>query len=432
MKRMLGLFLGVVMVLSLVLAGCSSSETNSNASGNEGDNGSDSGGDKVTLTMGSWRTEDKAAYEKIIKAFNEEYPDINVEFKPSKNTEYNTILNTALQSGEGPDIIQLRPYAPGMELAKAGYLEPLDDLNGIDVFADDVIAAAKSEDKIYGVPLSLNSAQMFYNKKIFEEHGLKEPKTWDEFIEINEKLKKEGVTPIALGTKEGWLLSLGHSIVGPAHYGANEFVDQITAGEKNFTSDEFVSSIKAMDELKKYFPDNYEGLGMEDIRTLFFTEQAAMFPLGSWEIEVLREMNPDLDFGFFPMPSAVGKEPTMTTWVDGSYGLNVNSEHKEEAKKFLEFMTTEKFAKLFASELSRIPAVPGVETGDELVTAMAEASNQYSTPYLMLVHFNEGNPTTKATLETELQGMYLGKVKPEEVAKKLQENAETYYEPFQK
>ncbi|WP_257348937.1 ABC transporter substrate-binding protein [Pseudalkalibacillus decolorationis] len=418
MKRMLSKFLGALLLISLVLVGCSS-ETDGDETGSE---------DGVVLTIGSWRTEDTAAYEKIIEAFNEEHPDIKVEFKPSKNTEYNTILNTALQSGEGPDIIQLRPYAPGMELAKAGYLEPLDELNGIDVFSEEVISAATSDDgKIYGVPLSLNSAQMFYNKKIFEEHGLEEPKTWDEFIELNEKLKEEGVTPIALGTKEGWLLSLAHSIVGPAHYGANDFVDQITTGEKTFTSDEFVSSLKAMDELKEYFPDNYEGLGMEDIRTLFFSGKAAMFPLGSWEIEVLREMNPDLELGFFPMPSAVGKEPTMTTWVDGSYGLNANSKHKEEAKKFLEFMTTEKFAKLFSDELMRIPAIPGVETDDELVTKMAEASEQYSTAYMMLVHFNEGNPTTKAALEAELQGMYLGEQSPEDVAKKLQKNAKTYF-----
>ncbi|WP_408007638.1 ABC transporter substrate-binding protein [Pseudalkalibacillus sp. A8] len=424
MKRMLSLFLGVLLVLSLALAGCSNSGSDTEGDGEDGDG--------EVLTIGSWRTEDKAAYDKIIEAFNEEHPDIKVEFKPSKNTEYDTILNTALQSGEGPDIIQLRPYAPGMELAKAGYLEPIDDLDGIDVFTEETLSAATSEDgKVYGVPLSLNSAQMFYNKKIFNDLGLEEPKTWDEFIELNEKLKEEGVTPIALGTKEGWLLSLAHAIVGPAHYGANEFVDQITEGDKTFTSEEFVSSLDAMDELKQYFPENYEGLGMEDIRTLFFTEEAAMFPLGSWEIEVLREMSPDLEIGFFPMPSAEGKDPTMTTWVDGSYGINANSTNKEEAKKFLEFMTTEKFAKLFSDELARIPAVPGVKTEDELVTAMAEASNEYSTSYMMLVHFNRGNPTTKATLETELQGMYLGKQTPKGVAEKLQGNAVTYFEPFQ-
>ncbi|MGA9287558.1 MAG: extracellular solute-binding protein [Anaerobacillus sp.] len=409
----------------LVLSACSSE-----SGGNSGDS---EASDSVTLTIGSWRTEDKASYQKVIDKFNEENPDINVEFKPSKNTEYNTILNTALQSGEGPDIIHLRPYTPGIELADAGYLEPLDDLEGLDQYSEDTLAASKGSDgKQYGVPLNISTTQMFYNKKIFKDLGLEEPKTWDEFISLSKKIKEEGITPISLGTKEGWLLSLAHGIIGPAHYGGNEFVDKITAGETDFTSDEFQSSIDAMDELKAFFPENYEGLGMEDIRTMFFTGDAAMFPLGSWEIEVLREMNPDLDLGFFPMPSAVGKEPTITTWVDGSYAINASSDHKDAAKKFLQFMTTEEFGTLFTEEFKMISAIPGVESDDELVNALGKAAEEQSTPYMMLVHFAGGNPSTKATIETELQGMYLGERTPEEVAKAIQESAESWYEPLQK
>ena len=114
-----------------------------------------------------------------------------MEFKPSKNTEYNTILNTALQSGEGPDIIHLRPYTPGIELADAGYLEPLDDLEGLDQYPEETLAASKgSDDKQYGVPLNMSTTQMFYNKKMFEEMGLEEPQTWDEFMALNEKIKE--------------------------------------------------------------------------------------------------------------------------------------------------------------------------------------------------------------------------------------------------
>jgi raffinose/stachyose/melibiose transport system substrate-binding protein len=410
----------------LVLSGCSS-DSSGDASGD-----SEASEDSVTLKIGSWRTEDKASYQKVIDKFQEENPDIKVEFAPSKNTEYNTILNTALKSGEGPDIIHLRPYAPGIELADAGYLEPLDDLEGLDQYSEDTLAASKGSDgKQYGVPLNISTTQMFYNKKIFEELSLEEPKTWEEFISLNETLKKEGYTPISLGTKESWLLSLSHGIIGPAHYGGNEFVDNITAGETDFTSEEFQSSINAMDELKKYFPKNYEGLGMEDIRTMFFTGDAAMFPLGSWEIEVLREMNPDLELGFFPMPSAVGKEPTITTWVDGSYAVNANSEHKEAAKKFVQFMTTEEFGKLFTEEFKMISAIPGIESDDQLVNDLSQAVEEMSTPYMMLVYFAGGNPSTKATIETELQGMYLGERTPEEVAKAVQESAASWYEPLQ-
>ena len=75
---------------------------------------------QTTLTFWSWRTEDVAAYEKFIAAFRAENPDIDVEFTPYLNTEYNTILSTALQGGGGPDIVHLRAYG-GMEpLAQAG------------------------------------------------------------------------------------------------------------------------------------------------------------------------------------------------------------------------------------------------------------------------------------------------------------------------
>ena len=186
-----------------------------------------------------------------------------------------------------------------------------------------------------------------------------------------------------------------------------------------------------MDDLKKYFPDNYEGVGMEDMRTMFFTEQAAMFPLGSWEIEVVRGMNPDLDFGYFPMPQQNGGEPAITAWVDGSYAVNANSKHKEAAKKFVEFMATEEFGKLFTNEFKMISAIPGVTSEDELVNSLGKAITENSTPYMMVIDFAEGNPTTKATFETELQGMYLGDQTPEEVAKKVQESAKSWYKPFQ-
>src|SRR5690554_1137729 len=83
--------------------------------------------ENVQLSFWSWRTEDVQAYETFIAEFRETHPNIEIEFIPYRNTEYNTILATALQGGAGPDIIHLRTYG-GMEpLAQAGHLERLDD-----------------------------------------------------------------------------------------------------------------------------------------------------------------------------------------------------------------------------------------------------------------------------------------------------------------
>jgi raffinose/stachyose/melibiose transport system substrate-binding protein len=45
-----------------------------------------SGGDKVTLTVLSWRPEDAAGYKKIFAPFEKSHPKIKVNFKPIKNT----------------------------------------------------------------------------------------------------------------------------------------------------------------------------------------------------------------------------------------------------------------------------------------------------------------------------------------------------------
>ena len=65
---------------------------------------------QTDLEFWSWRTEDVDAYNAFIAEFEAENPDITVTFTPYQNTEYNTILSTALQGGGGPDIVHLRAY----------------------------------------------------------------------------------------------------------------------------------------------------------------------------------------------------------------------------------------------------------------------------------------------------------------------------------
>lgn len=385
---------------------------------------------KVKLTIGSWRTEDVDAYAKVIAAFVKSNPGIDVEFKPTKNTEYNTSLNTALQSGGGPDIIHLRPYAAGAALADAGYLEPLDSVKGMSVFAKDTLLAATGSDgKVYGVPTVFSSTQIFYNKKIFQKYNLQEPKTWDELLKIADTLKSNKVTPFAFGSKEGWILSLTQGTLAPSVYGT-DFVKKILSGDANFKSPEFVSSIKQLKDLTPYFPDNYVGISMDDMRNLFVTEQAAMMVMGDWEYAVMKKTNPDLQMDVFPVPStkADGK-PTVTTWVDGSFAVNAKSAHKAEALKFMEFLTTKEFGALAVNELQKPSTIPGITANDPLVAKISKNADTISTPYAAVVYFNAGNPTTKSTLENALQGMFLNKLTPEQAAEEVQKSADTWFKP---
>src|SRR3989304_3026928 len=62
----------------------------------------------VKLTFWSWRTEDKLAYDRMIRVFQQHNPGIKGEFIQFRQVEYNTILSSGLTAGKGPDIIHLR------------------------------------------------------------------------------------------------------------------------------------------------------------------------------------------------------------------------------------------------------------------------------------------------------------------------------------
>ena len=390
---------------------------------------------QVKITMGSWRTEDRDFYEKVIKAFQVKNPDIEISYEPTKNTEYNTKLNIALQTGSAPDIIHLRPYAPGIQLAEDGYLEPLSgQIEGIDQYADSTLAASRASDgKIYGVPAKFSSTQIFYNKEIFEKYKLQEPTTWDELMATAETLKENGVIPFAMGSKDGWILSLTHATLGPTFFGGKPFVEKLLAGEAKFTSPKFLKSIQMMKDLSPYLPKFYTGVGMNEMRTLFTTGKAAMFMLGDWEIAVLKKEAPDLKLDLFPVPSATGGKATVTTWVDATYAVNAKSENKEAALKFVEFLATKEFGTMVSEDLHSIPTIPGVKASDPLISKiLTSATNpETSEPYMILIHFNKGNPSTKSDLQNLLQGMYLDKLSPEEVAQGVQKSADAWFKPAQ-
>ena len=63
-------------------------------------------------------------------------------------------------------------------------------------------ALSTVDGKQYFVPTSYYWWAVYYNKKVFEKYGLEPPKTWDEFMKVNETLKKNGMEVTLLTPKE--------------------------------------------------------------------------------------------------------------------------------------------------------------------------------------------------------------------------------------
>lgn len=388
----------------------------------------------VTLTFWSWRTEDIDAYEQFIDVFESQNPGIKVRFMPYRNTEYNTILATALQAGSGPDIVHLRAYGGLEPLADAGYLMPLDDeVAALADFSPDVLQGAtnRADGHIYGVPFALQTVQVLYNVRVFDELGLREPKTWDEFLEVAAALKENGYVPFANGTKEDWTLETFFGAVGPSIYGDSYYAD-VVAGEATFEDARFRSTIEAMLELRPYLPDNYMGVDYTDMQMMFATEFAGMMLAGSYELGTFAQMNPDLDIGAFPVPAKdAAQQPAISIYVDGSYGVNASTDHAEAALEFVRFLASQQYGQMFTDTLQQISAVPGTNPEDDVLAGIVGLMEDYGSPFLMLTAFRYGQPSGSTLLQNEIQGVFAGVVGIEEAMANIQEGLAAWHTPFQ-
>ncbi|MGO4362608.1 ABC transporter substrate-binding protein [Terrabacter sp. RAF57] len=411
---------------ALVVTACSPSSSSSSSTGDDG---------KVTLTVWSWRVEDEAAYTKIFDAYEKAHPNVTVDFKAFKATEYNKILATGLAGSSGPDVPQVRSYGQLQGTVASKSLLPLDgkvDLSGWD---ENVVASAKGKEdgKTYSVPLARQTVQMFYNQGLFEKNGIAAPTTWAEFIAANDKLMAAGVTPIAIGAKDDWTLPIVHEVLAAPRFGGKAFQGEVLSGQKTFTDPDWVGSVQVVGDLEKYMPKNATGVAQTDAQTLFSAEKAAMIPGGSFDLSVFQKANPAMKIGIFQVPPAPGSpsgsESTTAGWADGNFAVSARSKHPTEATELVKWMTTKEFGQMVNDDIKQISAVPGVEPTDPLLKQMSENYTKSGSPYLLLTDFRYGAPTGTDLLGKGLQEMLLGSKDATAVSQDLETGVKTWFKP---
>jgi raffinose/stachyose/melibiose transport system substrate-binding protein len=433
--------LAVVLLLAVACApstgGDETADVGEVPEGTEDTQASEAGGDlEADLTVWSWRTEDQAGYERIFDAFEQAHPGITVEFVPHVNTEYNTILATGLTEEGGPDVMQLRAYGALQPLVQSGDVLALDDLvPELDNFEDEVLEGARGveDGKIYGVPFGVQTSQMFYNRDIFEQHGLSEPQTWDDFIAVLDTLEGADVIPMAVTGADTWMMPIVHEVLASTRYGGDDFRERVLRGEAQFTDDDYVASLEVVEDLAQYFPDDVVGVTYTDAQVLFTSGQAAMFPGGSFEVGFFSDQAPDLDMGVFRVPAPPGSpDPDaldVPSWMDGSYGVNPDSPDREAAVELVRWMGTQEFGQMFTDELRQISALPGVTPQDPTLAQIVELYKETPDTYQLLVDFRYGEPTGTDLFEAGMQEVLLGDTTPAQAAEQLQAGVEQWFEP---
>lgn len=428
MNRAAGL--GLSMSAAAAIADVSTGRRASAAQGTPADR------EPTTVTIWTWRADDERVWQEAAEALQETWPGLAVEVEVSESTEYATRVSTAMQGGQGPDIITTRAgEAYFQPYVDANMFVPLtDSVPGLADIPEGTLGQVSYADEVWAVPFASQIWMFYYNTQIFEEHGLTPPETWDDLMGIFETLSETDVTPLFVPAREGWVLSGYVDCIGASYLG-DDYVAQLTSGEVRFTDEKFVSLLTRIRDLQPYFQEGYVGNNVPDMDAAFQTGRAAMILYGGWAANTYAEQAPDLEFDFFICPpDEAGEEPGSYVFVDGGYAVNSASEVQDAALELVKYSATVDYGQTFSDITQEMSSIPGVTAPEENYYLQRQIEySEYAIQNLFRIRspFDQGDPGISTLLHPLMQGLLSDQLTPEEVAQQLDEGLSQWYEPFQ-
>ncbi len=441
LRKLTALALSTVIGMG-TLASCGGSEptTEGDATGDAAATESTDATEEVEFTL--WHSyvgaDARAAYmTDRLAAFQEAYPQYTINVQEIPRDQYQTKLRTEAAAGQLPDAFVIWPNAMTNEFATSGLLRdinPLLDENP--EWKDSLVEASYQQftvdDKTYsaGLGLSLTSV-VYYNQAIFDEYGVTYPETYEDLLTAIDTFNAAGVTPIAFGNKPLWpaqstiYSNLANRVTG------SEWLDNAVAGTASFEDPEFISALNTFKQLfdRNAFNKDFNSIDEVQMRSYYYNGEAAMMIGGSWILPEMIENMPEevkatTKLGILPAVEGGAGDPATISGVSAT-GIATSAKVSDAQAKAISdlvlFLTNEESQKVLAA--SNIPvsskqvSLEGIEL-DPLYIACTDLISQYP-----LVDVYDSVLSAEATdsINNGLQGISIGAVTPEEVAKSLEE-----------
>jgi len=398
--------------LTTIVTGCSKSSS--------GDESSD-GKTVVTLYSTVTNEADKLTLQNVVKKFEKENPDIDIKENYPAG-DYESMLRVKMAANDMPDLFDTHGWAI---LRYGEYVEDLKDMNWVNDLDPSLDQILKDETgKVYAYPLNQAKDGITYNATLLEEYGITPPSTFDEFMTALETVGKKGkgeVTPL-------WFAGSDKSAFG-------QYFDQfstplLVTGEKNYKKElldgtfDWSNYTFLADKLKEM---QDKKLLNEDVLTAqnhqmvdLMAQNKIAFIIGGGMLgPSVEELNGDVKLGIIPMP--VIEEGDDPSWIGGerhTLALWKDSKVKEEAKKFLEYISQPEIVK----EIAEGTSLPAGLTNTESKNYYSDYYEKYKDivvePYFDRVYLPSGMWDPMGATGQELLA---GSMTPEEVSKKMSE-----------
>lgn len=295
---------------------------------------------KLFTDKPGWQT----SWDAVFMAFKEK---TGIDVEMTGFTDLNTYIasvKTGLASKEGPDVFTWWSNFKMVDLAKAGLVQDLTSIFAPvkSKYSAGLLNSFSYNGKVYGAPTLVASWVMFYNIHVFDQYGLKEPKTWADFLAICDKLKANGVTPVGFTIEGGWTSFFWFQQLLATNY-PKAYTD-IMEGRQSWKSDEVTKTFVLWKELmdKGYFTDPGFSFGNEMVPA-FSKGTIAMTYCGDWLSANFDKagLKGGVDYSVFVIPTQVTGRPKTVIYEAGPISISANAQHKAAAQKFLQYWVSD-------------------------------------------------------------------------------------------
>jgi raffinose/stachyose/melibiose transport system substrate-binding protein len=332
---------------TLFAAGCSAGSLGS--AGGEGS----AGATTITLLSGATDTE-VASAKAVIEAFQAANPNITVKHDTRPGgSEGDNLVKTRLATGEMAEVFIYNNGSLLQAIKPEQNLAPLDDQPWAGQLDELFAASSKGSDgKLYGGPYGTAfGGGVLYNIPVYKKLGLEVPKTWDEFMANNKKIKEAGgVDPVEQTYGETWTSQL--FVLGD-YYNVEaavpNFAADYTANKVKYaTTPEALAGFQHIQDVKDagYFNKDFASAKLNDGMKAVATGAAAHYPQLGASAANTENVAPGKsnDVGFFALPGNDAAKNGMTVWP-GTTAMyipkSVEGDKLAAAKKLVEFATTQ-------------------------------------------------------------------------------------------
>lgn len=313
----------------------------------------------VTLLM---QGQDLANWQPFFKEFNQKNPGIrlNPVEGPFDTNLVENLYTSAFLLGDSPYDILNMDIVWVSKFAAAGWVQDLTNRLTPEQRAKYVknnIEGGIYQDKIYRIPTTSDAGVLYYRKDLLEKIGAKPPETFQEMVEIAQKVQKDGDTRwgyLWQGKQyEGVSAMFVEVLEGFGGYWANP--DNLEVG---LYQPQAVEAVKFLRDTitKGISPAGVSTYGEEETRLLFQSGGSAF--LRNWPY-VWKLANQDDS----KVKNKIGIKPMLKSATSGGsalggWGLGISSttRHPEEAWRVIQYLTSEETMKKFVLSTGLIPS----------------------------------------------------------------------------